>query len=415
MAAAPLKRGQAVVFLPPRSEGERAFGTEARLVALRPAEEGGVRLERVSLDGLQGTSQVSLVFDPRDVTLLTPQVPALSGARLAQALPNVVEDALLQDAAACAFVAGPPLDEGRRLVAVIDRGWLEFTVGALERRGVRVRHAWPAQLALPLSEGRWSLGCLQGGLALRWGEHEGMGWTAGEDRDFRTEAIVALLETAMAGGARPQGVDAWIDDPGWRVSVERACQRLGLPVEVAALQAPQAAPVDLLAGRAAAGRRFIASFDPRAWRLPLALAGACVVVALAGLNLHWSQLAREKDQLRRSLESTFRAAFPSAQVVVDPVLQMTRQVSALRAGSGQSGPEDFVPLMARFAQALGGLGADAVAAVEFREGRLKVRFQAQRVDGRAARDQLRDACARAGLLLQFDNERDPTATVKVRT
>ena len=26
-----------------------------------------------------------------------------------------------------------------------------------------------------------------------------------------------------------------------------------------------------------------------------------------------------------------------------------------------------------------------------------------------------EACARAGLLLQFDNERDPTATVKVRT
>jgi general secretion pathway protein L len=102
MAAAPLKRGEAVVWLPPRSEGERAFGTEARLLAIRGGDAAASRIERVSLDGLEGASSVRLVFDPRDVVLLTPQVPALTGSRLAQALPNVVEDALLQDASACA-------------------------------------------------------------------------------------------------------------------------------------------------------------------------------------------------------------------------------------------------------------------------------------------------------------------------
>jgi general secretion pathway protein L len=129
------------------------------------------------------------------------------------------------------------------------------------------------------------------------------------------------------------------------------------------------------------------------------------------MNLHWAQLAREKDLIRRSLETTFRSAFPSAQVVVDPLLQMNRQVSTLRARSGQSGPEDFVPLLSRLAQALGATGADSLAAVEYRDGKMKVRFQPQRVDGRAAREQLREACARAGLRLQFDNEREPTATV----
>jgi general secretion pathway protein L len=155
----------------------------------------------------------------------------------------------------------------------------------------------------------------------------------------------------------------------------------------------------------------LAAFDAREWRLPAALAAACVLAALVGLNLHWAQLASEKDALRRGLEASFRSAFPSAQVVVDPVLQMTRQVAALRAGSGQTGPEDFAPLLERFAMAVGPGGVDALAGVEFREGRMKVRFQPQRVDGRAAREQLREACARAGLRLQFDNERDPTATV----
>jgi len=415
MAASPLKRGEAVVWLPPRSEGERAFGTEARLLAIRGGDLASGRAERVSLDGLQGTNQVRLVFDPRDVVLLSPQVPALTGARLAQALPNVVEDALLQDAAACAIVAGPSLGDGRRLVAVVDREWLEFTVGAFERRGMRVRAAWCAQLALPWAPPSWSLACVHGGLALRTGESAGIGWTAGEDSDFRTEAIVAAIETALAGEMRPASIEAFVDDASWEASLERAAARLGLPVNVSGLAAPAAGGVDLLAGRAAAGKRMMASFDPRAWRLPAALVAACVVAGLAGLNLHWAQMAREKDAIRRSLEATFRGAFPQAQVVVDPLLQMNRQVATLRAGSGQTGPEDMAPLLARFAQALGSSGIDVLAGIEYREGRLKVRFQPQRVDGRAAREQLREQCSRAGLKLQFDNERDPTATVGLQS
>ncbi|MEI7446605.1 MAG: type II secretion system protein GspL [Burkholderiales bacterium] len=415
MATAPLKRGEAVIWLPPRSEGERAFGTEARLLAIRGGDLSSGRAERVSLDGLQGVTQVRLVFDPRDVVLLTPVVPALSGARLQQALPNVVEDALLQDASACAIVPGATLPEGRRLVAVVDREWLEFTVGAFERRGMKVRAAWCAQLALPWSADGWSLACVHGGIALRTSEHAGLGWTAGEDPDFRTEAVVAAVETATAGEIRPDVLRAFVDDPSWRASLERAAQRLGLAVDVQPLAVPTSGGPDLLAGRAAAGRRMLASFDPRAWRVPAALALACGVAGLAGLNLQWAQLAREKDAIRRSLESTFRGAFPQAQVVVDPVLQMDRQVAALRAASGQQGPADLVPLLSRFAGALGSSGIDALAGVEFRDGRLKVRFQPQRVDGRAAREQLREACARAGLSLQFDNERDPIATVGLRS
>lgn len=415
MAAAPLKRGEAVVWLPARSEGERAFGTEARLLAIRGGDLVSGRVERVSLDGLEGTNQVRLVFDPRDVVLLSPLVPALSGTRLAQALPNVVEDALLQDVTACAIVAGGTLGEGRRLVAVIDREWLEFTVGAFERRGMRVRAAWCAQLALPWAPPAWSLACVHGGLALRTGELAGIGWTAGEDVDFRTEAIVAAVETALATEMRPESIEAYVDDASWAASLGRAASRLGLPVNVSDLVAPAVGGIDLLAGRAAVGKRMMASFDPRAWRLPAALAAACVVAALAGLNVHWAQMAGEKDAIRRSLESTFRSVFPQAQVVVDPLLQMTRQVASLRASSGQSGPEDMVPLLARFAQALGSSSIDVLAGVEYREGRLKVRFQPQRVDGRAAREQLREQCARAGLKLQFDNERDPTATVGLQT
>ena len=152
---------------------------------------------RVSLDALPVLKTATLIFDARDVNLLQAVVPALSGARLQQALPNIVEEALLQDPQSCAFAVGPRVgNEGRRLVAAIDSGWLEFVIGAFERRGVVVQAAWPAQLALPVGADRTALACLNDGLVLRTGTVDGIGWGASSDPDFRAEAIVTLLANA---------------------------------------------------------------------------------------------------------------------------------------------------------------------------------------------------------------------------
>ena len=48
------------------------------------------------------------------------------------------------------------------------------------------------------------------------------------------------------------------------------------------------------------------------------------------------QLNQERKALQVQLERKFRQAFPNAQVVVDPMLQMQRQVADLR-GLGLDG------------------------------------------------------------------------------
>lgn len=416
MAAPVLKRGEAVIWLPPRTEGERAFGTEARLLAMLPdPNEPRPRYARLSLDSLQSVRQVTLIYDARDVTLLEVDVPPLSGAKLALALPNIVEDALLQDPAGCAIVAAPKVPgQEKRTVAVVDHSWLEFTVGAFERRGMRVKAAWPAQLALPLQPDHWALAAVRSSLALRTAPASGLSWVGGEDADFRGEAIVSLLETAMLRHSKPAALSAYVDDAAWQEPVLKAARRLQIETRVYSLPVPQGAVVDLLNGRRNAGRRWLASVDWRAWRLPLGFAAAAIAVSLVALNVQWAMMAQEKQRLRVALESRFRAAFPNAQVVVDPVLQMQRQIAAMRAQSGQTGNDDFVPLLTRFAQALGPRAADALAKVEYRDGRLRVQFQPQVADSASARESLRDASARLGLKLQFDNERDPRATVTVQ-
>ena len=307
---------------------------------------------------------------------------------------------------------GPALPDGRRLVAVIDRGWLEFAVGAFERRGVRVTAAWPSQLALPLRPDHWSIACVHGGLAVRTGEAEGFGWSASEDADARVEALAAAVDAAAHSADRAEGVDVFADAPQWRDCVERAAQRTGLPMQFGALPVPQPSSVDLLSARqGTAGGRWVAGIDWRAWRIPAAIAAACVAVFLAGLNLHWASLSRERAGLRAQMEQEFRDTFPSTQVVVDPLLQMQRQVAALRLSTGQSGPDDFLPMLARFAEALGPRAADGVASIDYREGRLRVRLREGFLDGPSAADGLQAACRQRGLKLDLDPQQASTVLV----
>ena len=413
MASAHLKRHQAVIWLPPRSAGERAFGAEARLLAHVGVDPSPVA-RPASLDGREGVRQVSLIADARDVSLIEVMTPPLSGSRLRMALPNLVEEFLLQDPARCLIVPGPVTADGKRMVAVIDREWVEFVIGAFARRNIRVDRLWAAQMVLPVQPGEWSLGCLHDGLALRLDERRGSGWTASADAEGRVEAIVAHFESAGFRAAPPSRLCAWVEDPSWQDPVQQAAQRVGVPVEVARLPLVRQAPMDLLAGRDGGLKAAWAQFDWRVWRTPALLAAACVAIFLIGLNVHWGMQQAEKTALRSALVQKFRAAFPQTTTVVDPVLQMRRNVTALRAESGRAGPEDFVPMVSRLAQALGGRGQDGITALEFRNGEIKVRFNETLVAGAAARESLRQACARLGLRLMFDNDRDPTARVVIQ-
>ena len=75
-----------------------------------------------------------LILAAADVNLLQPQVPPLSDAKLKLALPNLVEEQLLADPSDCVIVAGRAADNSR-LIAVVQRDWLELLVKTLHALG----------------------------------------------------------------------------------------------------------------------------------------------------------------------------------------------------------------------------------------------------------------------------------------
>jgi len=419
--ATTILRRSAAVWIPPRSVGERALVSEPSLLVVTASVDAaaGARGSRTSLEALPALKSAVLVFDARDVTLLAVKLPPLSGARLARALPNLVEDALLQDPQSCAFALGPQLPDGRRLVAVIDRGWLEFVVGAFERRGVRLVAAWPAQLALPWSAqtpANWTLACVHDGLAVRTGQFEGFGWSAGTDASARTEAIDSVLQTGSLSTGPVAQLRVLAESSDWRDSVSRACEARQLSFSFEGLAVAQDGAVNLLDGRrGTAGSRLIASIDWRSWRLPAAIAAACLAAWLVGLNLQWGQMARERAALRSGMEAMFRDTFPDARVVIDPLLQMQRQVAELRLNTGRSAADDFLPMLSRLSLALGARANDALESLDYRGGRIHLRFRDTFLAGASARETLKADLAQRGLTLEFDAADPALAVVGVRS
>jgi len=412
MAAAVLRRGEAIVWLPPRVAGERSLAGEASLlVATGPSRERPL-VARASLETLPPMRSVRLIVDARDVTLLRAQLPALPQARLQRALPNLLEDQILQDPQSCAWALGPTVGGGMRLVAALDRHWLDVVTQAFERRGIRVTAVWPAQaLQWQPPASTAVLLCIGSSIAVMPAAGDGVGLAAGNEPHARREALrSAWALLADAGGE----VMALTEDEAWRAVLRESAAEAGVTLRLGDLPVPVSASVDLLAAqRAGALARWAAAFDWRAWRWPLVGALTCGALAVAGLNLHWYTLAREQAELLASLDRSFAQVFPAGTTRVDPVLQMQRHVAQLRARAGQASPDDFLPLAVGLGLALGTQAQDAIGSLEYRDGRLRARFRPGIADTRAAREALELAGRRQGLRLRFDNEREPLATITV--
>lgn len=409
-----LKRGEAVIWLPPRAAGERALGAEPSLqVMIADASPEGVSLRRASLETLPALRSVRLVFDPRDVTLLAARLPALAPARLQRALPNLLEDQVLQDAAQCAWAYAPGPPGADSLVGVIDQHWLETVVQAFERRAIRVQAAWAAQtLRLNPASGAATLLCVGQSIALVTGAADGLGLSAGTEPESRREAIAAALSLAEA--RLKAGLTVLAADASWHAPAREAAAVWGIEPVLGPLPVPAAAAIDFLSARQhGALSRAWSAIDGRAWRLPGLLALAAAMIAVAGLNAHWWVLHQEQSALRARIDEAFTQVFAPGTARVDPVLQLRRHVATLRARAGQAGADDFIPLVSALGLALGAQATDALAAVDYRDGRLKIRFRPGLADSRATREALEQAARRQGLRLQFDSEREPLATVMV--
>jgi general secretion pathway protein L len=293
----------------------------------------------------------------------TPRSP-----RLRALLEGLLEDRLLDDPESLHFAAEPQFRaEAPTWVATCDRAWLRECLLALEAAGRPVSRIVPefAPRGEPLL---YAIGEAQAPTLVAA--------TADGVTTLPLSAAALALLPALAADTR------FVSEPAVAEIAEQVLQQrpaLQHPAE-RWVQAAQS-PWDLAqfefsrSGRARTMKRAGAMWaDVRSAPQSRAArwgAIALVVLNLVGLNAWaWrerSSIDEKRDLVRRSLTQTF----PNVRVVVDPPVQMEREVAALRIATGASSARDFEAMLGALAASLP--PQRAATGVDYANGELRVR------------------------------------------
>jgi general secretion pathway protein L len=431
-----------IVLLPPRDPAVPSQEWQLPEMPFVLLDKGGrkERAGRAALAFLPRASTTVLIVAARDMLMLAATLPPVKGPRLKQALPNVVEDYLIQDAQTCHIALDPQvLADGKRTLAVIDRGWFRFIVEAFNAAGHRSLRAVPVTRCLPLpaaAEPVEEPALVESEAALAGEARGGAALPDGAAPPPREPLVAAVLGTvaqtapailadvALAATPEPALVDT--TEPRVELALARGAHGEGLAVPLSALGTTLAAlagganvtvyelaalpggepalageavpahgvhvgvtplPFETLARNALACGFDLCQFEfeSRPWRLdratlrrlrlPIALAVAALVVAVIGANVQWMMLARERDTLNAQMTELLLNAFPKTTVVLDPASQMTTQLEHLRVAAGELSPDDFLSLAARLERSLGAVPVNGIAALDYHDRRLDVTFK----------------------------------------
>lgn len=350
----------------------------------------------------QGAQKVELVLAASQVLITRARLPA-SNKR--------PSPALLADAAEERLASDPDANQVNRLgefddegvLAVVDRQRLAAWRDALEAVGIEVGHVYCETLMLPLQDGEWSLAWDGREGHVRIGEMEGGAIDCG-DRQTPPWALQRLLDDARAHDRAPAAIALHLTTPAAQPDLEAWQQGLGISMRVANSgdwrRAPGSAMISI--GQQTRSWRPSAHMLAR-WRHTAWIVLAVLVVQAGALLVDRVQLAGEQHQLRQQMETRFRALFPDALAVADPVLQTRRKLASARHAANQPDDGDFPVMLGKVAPALAAIPSAKVQALSYADGRMTLEFLAT---GNALAQQIEARLVEAGLGVETTHAAD---------
>jgi general secretion pathway protein L len=318
------------------------------------------------LSDLPQASRVEIILPAGRVFLTTVNLPARALRRMRHALAYAIEDQLTSDAESVHAVLGPAVGGGRRAIAAIDKFWLRNLIVALENAGVRPHALNVETCLLPRNADEWTVALEGSSGFVRTGDAAGM---ALDQVENPPPVLRLALEDARQAATVPQRIVIHAQPP---FDPERWSSVLGVPCLAAdpwrPWREPGPAVIDLLQGEFAT-----ASGLPKLWvrlRPAVILLALAMAIEVVGVFAHWGALRHEKYRLESQMEQTFRKAFPQAQAVVDPALQMSRNLEVVRAAGGIAQASDFLSLVGKAARHYPGTASPQLKAIAYDAGRL---------------------------------------------
>jgi len=299
-------------------------------------------------------------------------VPAGNRRRWQAVLPFVAEEFTLADPEENHVVPGDALPDGRRMLSVMDKNWLTQIVEAAHAARLSLRRMVAETFLPALASDSWSM---------VWDGRDGFvrtGAASGTVLDMGDEhaAPLALRLSLDKAPQLPKKIEL-------NFSYDMPADQRSLP-QWSDLQIPLVAGADWDWRRVPIPEDALnllwGEFTPRAkieeWWPKLRPAAylllAVLVVEIVGSNIEWAMLALEKSQQTKAMQRTFRATFGESVMLVNPPLQMQRNLAEAKHAAGLPDAGDFLPLLNRAGGSLATLPEGSVVAMHYEAGRLDV-------------------------------------------
>lgn len=329
-------------------------GTAACPWVLRNAQMQKLREGVNKLADLAKGAPLQIVLPASRVLFAEVDLPTRNRQKLIKALPFAVEDLSGAEPESLHVAMGERLTNGRTAVAVVDKAWFARLLSLIEKQGFNPRTIIAETQVPLLPAGSWVVVWQAGASFVRTGDASGLSIDVAGTNDVPLALKLALNEARKRQVPPQQLCIRSLDHAS--PDVAYWSQELALPVRKGAPwdwseQVSVKAPViNLMQGEFTA-RRGLHTLLPQL-KPALYLALLIMILQLSAGFIDWLMLTREKSRLTQEMQTEFRAAFPEAKAIVNPALQMRRNLAEIRAAAGIASEQDFLPLLARIAAQL---------------------------------------------------------------
>lgn len=325
------------------------------------------------ISSLPKADEYIAIIAAEQLTCVNVPMPAQGKHRWESALPFVAEKFTLTDPEENHVVPGGLQKDGRRSLFIVDKKWLQDIVHACYAHSIPLRRAVPEILLPELPPNTWVLVWHAQHHFMRTGNSSGMVLDRG-DEQHPPLALTLCLKAAVP--TPPENIL-------FRCSAEAAesvpplpqWNELGVPMTRGENWDWRQATIahdslNLLWGPLAAKTK-LSEWLPKL--RPLAyIFLAALLIETCGANIEWTLLNQQKNNVTKEMERTFRKTFGESSTVVNPALQMQRNIATLRHTVGASDESDFLPLLDQISSMLATLPTSSITALHYESGRLNL-------------------------------------------
>ncbi len=416
-SGAPLRSGNGPLSAAPR---------EAQVIALVPA--GRVVFIETLLPAVSAVKRDQLVRYAIEDKLTID--PATVHAVVLESLPKSAATSTTLSATARSRAAQP---RDMQIVAAIDRAWFGAALSWLASAGFKPRAAFAETALLPVTNGEWSVKLTAKNAFAKRADGFAYAIDAGTSGQPPFALTLALNEVAQ----KPAAITVFLAAPTNRGTISKTINTstmsadwqtsLGVPTRVVefgnggGVQGGSQNLKRLAALKS--GNLLTGEFAPirpaNAWlarlKPALALVGVITFIQIAALVADNWQLERKRQAIENEMRVTFQAAFPRATAIIDPALQMQRNLDTLKRERGLLRDDDVRHVLAQFAALREALPELEVTEVSIKQGAAKLVARLDTAPASASDDAAALSASASALKVRLASIAGAAATVNTKT